>query len=54
MIQLKTPTRPVFFIALLLLALAMIGNFAAVPVVSQYSFWLAVGGYVTLALGSVL
>ncbi len=54
MIQLKTPTRPVFFIALVLLTLAMIGYFAVIPVISQYSFWLAVGGYVILALGAVL
>ena len=54
MLKLKTPTVPVFLIALALLALAMVGNFAAVPIVSQYPFWLAVGGYVILALGSIL
>jgi hypothetical protein len=53
MLKLKTPTQPVFLLALLLLVLAMIGNFATVPFVSQYPFWLAVGGYVLLALGSV-
>jgi hypothetical protein len=52
--KLKTPTVPVFLIALALLALAMAGNFATVPFISQYPFWLAVGGYVILALGSIL
>ncbi len=54
MLKLKTPTLPVFFIALAMLALAMFGNFATVPVISQYPFWLAAGGYVILALGSIL
>lgn len=54
MLKLKTPAVPVFFIALAMLVLAVIGYFATVPLVSQYQFWLAVGGYVVLALGSIL
>jgi hypothetical protein len=54
MLKLKTPTVPVFLIALALLALAMVGNFATVPFISHYPFWLAIGGYVVLALGSIL
>jgi hypothetical protein len=54
MIKLKTPTVPVFLIALAMLVLALIGYFAAVPVITQHQFWLAVGGYVLLALGSIL
>lgn len=54
MIKLKTPSLLVFFVALVLLALAMVGNFATLPFVSHYPFWLAVGGYVVLALGSIL
>ena len=54
MIKLRTPAVPVFFIALAMLVLAVIGYFATVPVITQYQFWLAVGGYVVLALGSIL
>lgn len=54
MLKLKTPAVPVFFIALAMLVLAVIGYFATVPLVTQYQFWLAVGGYVVLALGSIL
>jgi hypothetical protein len=54
MVKLKTPAQPVFLVALALLVLAMIGNFATVPFVSNYPFWFAVGGYVVLALGSIL
>jgi hypothetical protein len=54
MIKLKTPTQPVFLVALAFLVLAMIGYFATVPFISNYPFWLAVGGYVVLALGSIL
>ena len=52
--KLKTPSQTVFLIALACLVLAMIGHFAEVPVISKYSFWLAVTGYVVLALGSIL
>ena len=54
MIKLKTPSQPVFLLALAMLTLSLIGYFATVPLVSQYPFWLAVGGYVILALGSIL
>jgi hypothetical protein len=54
MLKLKTPSQPVFLVALTLLVLAMIGNFGTVPLVSHYPFWFAVGGYVILALGSIL
>ena len=52
--KLKTPTQTVFLIALACLVLAMIGHFAEVPVLSKYPFWLAVTGYVVLALSSIL
>ena len=52
--KLKTPSQTVFLIALVCLVLAMIGYFAEVPFVTKYQFWLAVTGYVVLALGSIL
>jgi len=51
--KLKTPTQTVFLIALACLVLAMIGYFAEVPILTKYPFWLAVSGYVVLALGSI-
>ena len=52
--KLKTPSQTVFLIALACLVLAMIGYFTEVPVLAKYPFWLAVSGYVVLALGSIL
>jgi hypothetical protein len=54
MIKLKTPGLPVFLIALALVVLALIGYFMTVPVLTKYQFWLAVAGYLVLALGSTL
>jgi len=54
MIKLHTPTQSVFLIALALQVLAMVGYFVAIPIVSQYQFWLAVAGYVVLALGCIV
>ncbi len=54
MIELHTPNQTVFLIALALLVLAMVGYFVTIPFVTQYQFWLAVAGYVVLALGCVV
>jgi hypothetical protein len=54
MIELHTPNQTVFLIALVLLVLAMVGYFVTIPFVTQYQFWLAVAGYVVLALGCVV
>jgi hypothetical protein len=54
MIKLKTPGLPVFLIALGLMVLALVGYFTTVPVLTKYQFWLAVAGYLVLALGSTL
>ncbi len=54
MIKLKTPGQPVFFIAMALLVLSLIGYFMKLPIITPYQFWLAVAGYLILALGSVV
>ncbi len=51
---LSAPTTIVFLISLVLAALAVIGTFVAIPVISANAFWVAVAGYVVLALGAVL
>jgi hypothetical protein len=48
------PSKTVFLIALALVILALLGYFVSIPYVSQYQFWLAVLGYVVLALGCIL
>jgi hypothetical protein len=52
--NLHAPSKVVFLIALALVVLALIGYFVTVPFVTQYSFWLAVLGYVVLALGCIV
>jgi len=38
-----------FIVSLILVMLAVVGVFVRVPVVSNYSFWFAVGAYIVLA-----
>ncbi len=52
--NLHAPSKAVFLIALALVILALLGYFVSIPYVSQYQFWLAVLGYVVLALGCIL
>jgi hypothetical protein len=51
---LHAPSKIVFWIALVLVLLAVISFFVTIPFVTQFQFWLAVLGYVVLALGCVL
>ncbi|MEI7805367.1 MAG: hypothetical protein WCI56_08575 [Hyphomicrobiales bacterium] len=52
--RLSAPTKPIFYISVVLFALALIGHFVAIPYVSMYQYWLALAGYVVLAAGNVL
>ncbi len=51
---LSAPTQAVFLISLIIAIIALIGFFVAIPVVSAYAFWIAIIGYVVLALGCVM
>jgi antibiotic biosynthesis monooxygenase (ABM) superfamily enzyme len=52
--NLHAPSKAVFLIALALVILALLGYFVTIPFVTQFQFWLAVLGYVVLALGCLL
>lgn len=51
---LSAPTQIIFLISLIIAVVAIIGFFVAIPIVSQYAFWIAIIAYVVLALGCVL
>lgn len=49
--KLNAPTKLIFLISLLLVALAVISRFTPIPYVSQYQFWVALVGYLVLVAG---
>lgn len=49
--NLSAPTIPVFLVAVVLFALALIGHFAVIPYVTLYQFWLVIAAFVVLAIG---
>jgi hypothetical protein len=51
--NLSPPTTAVFIISLILAVLAIIGQFAHIPVISDHGFWVAVIAYFVLAIGNV-
>lgn len=51
--NLSPPTTAVFVISLILAALAVIGTFVAIPVISANAFWVAIIAYVILAIGNL-
>jgi hypothetical protein len=52
--NLHAPSKALFLIALALVIAALLGYFISIPYVTQFQFWLAVLGYVVLALGCIL
>ena len=52
--NLHKPTMAVFVISLVLAVLALIGAIASVPFLSRYDVWIALVGYVVLALGTLV
>jgi hypothetical protein len=51
---LSAPSQVVFIISLILAIIALIGFFVAIPVITQYAFWIAIIAYVVLAAGCVM
>lgn len=51
--NLSAPTMPVFLISLVLAILAVLGTFAAIPVVTGNAFWVAILAYIVLFVGNV-
>lgn len=51
--SLSPPTTVVFVISIILAALAIIGQYVAIPFISEHGFWVAVIAYVILAAGNI-
>jgi hypothetical protein len=51
--NLSPPTTVVFVISIVLAALAIIGQFVAIPFITEHGFWVAVVAYVILACGNI-
>jgi hypothetical protein len=49
--NLSAPTQAVFLISLILAVLAVIGVLTPIPYITPYAFWLAIVGYIVLAVG---
>lgn len=49
--KLSAPTQLVFIIAVVLVVLAIISIYVAIPYVSAHAFWVAVVGFAVLAAG---
>ena len=52
--NLSAPTNVVFVVSVILAVLAVIGTFTPLPFISDNAFWVAIAGYVVLALGNIL
>lgn len=52
--NLSAPSQAVFWIAVVLVVLAIISTFVAIPFVSTYAFWVAILGFVVLAGGCLM
>ena len=48
--DLHKPPKAAFMIAVALAALALIGFFLTVPILTQYQFWFALAAFLLLAL----
>ena len=52
--RITRPTKPVFWISVILAGLGILGSIIPIPVVSGYTFIFVVLGYILLFLGVVL
>jgi hypothetical protein len=52
--NLNAPTMPVFVASLVLAVLALIGAIGILPFLGAYAVWIALIGYVVLAVGTVV
>ncbi len=50
---LSAPTRPVLAISVVLAALAVLGKFIPIPIVSLHPIWVLAAGYVVLLIGNL-
>ena len=52
--RLNPPTKAVFYLSAALAVLGLLGQYANVPLLSAYAFYLVLAGYILLFLGNVL
>ena len=50
--KLSRPKNSTWIIAVIIGVLGIIGSFVSIPLISEYSFWLVVIGFVLLALAT--
>ncbi len=51
--KLSPPKQTTFWISVVLAVLGLLGKLVTLPVVSAYSFWFVLVGFVLLALGNM-
>ena len=51
--NLSAPTQPVFLIAVILAALAVLSTFVVIPVVTINAFWIAIIAFLILVVGNL-
>jgi hypothetical protein len=51
--KLSPPKQVTFYVSVILAVLGVLGKFVALPIVSAYSFWILLIGFVLLALGNM-
>ena len=52
--KLNAPRKPVWWIALILVAIGVVARFVHIPYIGQYNFWFVVAGYVLLCLATFI
>jgi hypothetical protein len=52
--KLSAPTQPIFLIAVILMALGVVGYFLSVPVLTPHSFFFMLVGSVILIVGNLV
>jgi hypothetical protein len=51
-VRLSAPKRTTWWTAVILGGVGILANFFAIPIISGYSFWFVLVGFVLLALGT--
>jgi hypothetical protein len=51
---LSAPSQVFFLLSLALAIIAILGVLVIIPVVTKYAFWIAILGYIVLALGCLM
>jgi heme/copper-type cytochrome/quinol oxidase subunit 1 len=52
--KLSAPKQVTFIVAVVIALLGLLGSFVAIPMISGYSFWLVVVGFIILAAATMM